>query len=100
MATLSAEGQPRTAAWECGSSLQSQQTREISALGAEFDQTEVFRFGRGAIRADAGGRALGGRRRDLRLITKPCAVGCWPKDCGAGNGSGRNTANEGSAKLT
>src|SRR5580700_8010822 len=28
---------------------------------------------------------------------KPCGVGCWPKDCGVVNGSGRNTANEESA---
>src|SRR5258707_9872447 len=31
---------------------------------------------------------------------KPGVVGCWPKDCGAVNGSGRNTANEGNARLT
>jgi hypothetical protein len=44
VATLSAEGQQRAAARKCGASLQSQQTREISAPGAEFDQAEVFRF--------------------------------------------------------
>jgi hypothetical protein len=27
-------------------------------------------------------------------------VGCWRKDCEAVNGSGRNTANEGSVRLT
>jgi hypothetical protein len=30
----------------------------------------------------------------------PCAVGCWRKDCGAGNGGERNTANEESADRT
>jgi hypothetical protein len=44
------------------SSFQSWQTREISALAAEFDRAEVFWFGTGTIRADIGGGALGRRR--------------------------------------
>ena len=33
-------------------------------------------------------------------ITRRCAVGCWRKVCGAGSGSARNIANEGSANRT
>jgi hypothetical protein len=40
------------------------------------------------------------KKTGLQLITKPCAVGCWRKDCGASNGGERNTANEESANRT
>jgi hypothetical protein len=64
MAALQADGAQRVAAWECGSSLQSQQARQISAPSAELDQAEIFRFRRGAIRPDLGSGAPDRRRRD------------------------------------
>jgi len=37
-------GRKRAAAWQCGSSLQSHQTRKVSAPGHEFDQAPMFGF--------------------------------------------------------
>src|SRR5437667_9886228 len=60
---LSPGGQPRAKAWECRPALESQQAVETSTPSIALNQKQIFRFGGGEIRADVGGRALGGRRR-------------------------------------
>src|ERR1700694_2300555 len=62
VAAVSEGGQQRAKAWECGPTLESQQADEVSAPSIELDPKKIFGFGRGEIRPDLSGRALGGRR--------------------------------------
>ena len=51
-----------------------------------------------AVRADAGGRAPGERRRPRRSITRRCGGGCWRRACGVGSAGGRRIASAASGR--
>ena len=50
---------------------------------------EVQRAGGCAVRADAGRRASGERRRRHGASRHACGGGCWPRGCGVGRGNDR-----------
>ena len=87
---------PRAEASQCGTGERASQAGEVSSAGAGAGAGEVRgRRGR-AVWADAGGRALGERRRDADRMRRRCGGGCWRKGCGAGGASGNRIGSGGS----